>query len=269
MTAAGFRRVHRSPAALPGFLFLFLLLAVVCPAMTGQERASSGAPPAGGTERKPVAHEPPSQESQASIARGRPAKESRPAAGEEEGAEFKQSASVRLVARLTGLSLHAAYWLCVGLNFAVVAGAMLWVFRSKLPGVFRSRTGLIRKAMDEARKASEDANRRLGEIEARLGRLDTEISGMRQAAETEAAAEEQRIRAASEEDKRKIVEAAEQEIATAARLARRDLTAYAADLAVSLAQKKIQVDLASDQALVRGFANGLSDEPERTGKDGR
>src|SRR6266852_6704664 len=41
------------------------------------------------------------------------ARETREAAGEEkdETAEFKQSASVRLVARLTGMSLGQAFWL--------------------------------------------------------------------------------------------------------------------------------------------------------------
>ena len=43
-------------------------------------------------------------------------------------------------------------------------------------------------------------------------------------AEKEAAAEEARIKAAAEEDARKIVESAEQEIAAAAKLARRELT---------------------------------------------
>jgi F-type H+-transporting ATPase subunit b len=192
------------------------------------------------------------------------AKESREAAGEDEQAQFKHSASVQRVARLTGLSLEHAYWLCVVLNFAVVAGAILYFSKRNLPDVFRNRTAAIQKAMQEARKASEEANRRLGEIEARLSRLDTEIGGMRAAAEKEAAAEE---------DARKIVESAEQEIAAAAKLARRELTVYAANLAVSLAARQIKVDAATDQALVRGFANELSPKlpsggGPKTGKEG-
>ena len=81
---------------------------------------------------------------------------------------------------------------------------------------------------------------------------------MRGAAEKEAASEEARIKAAAAEDARKIVESAEQEIAAAAKLARRELTAYAADLAVSLAAQQIKVDPATDQALVRDFGQKLS-----------
>jgi len=185
------------------------------------------------------------------------AKESREAAGESDEDQFKHSPSVQFVAKLTGLSLQKAYWLCVVLNFAIIAGAIFWLSKKNLPAAFRNRTASIQKAMEEARKASEDANRRLAEIETRLSRLGTEIDGMRAAAEKEAAAEEQRIKAAAEDDARKIVESAEQEIAAAAKAARRELTAYAADLAVSLAAKQIHVDPATDQGLVRNFAQGL------------
>jgi F-type H+-transporting ATPase subunit b len=190
-------------------------------------------------------------------------KESREAAGEDEQEQFKHSSSVQLVARLTGLSLEWAYRLCVFLNFAVLAGTLLYLSKKHLPGVFRNRTASIQKAMEEARKASEDANRRLAEIETRLSRLDVEISGMRDAAEKEAAAEEARIKAAAEEDARKIVESAEQEIAAAAKTARRELTAYAANLAVALAGRQIKVDTVTDQALVREFARELSPNPEK------
>ena len=193
------------------------------------------------------------------------AKESREAAGEDEQAQFKHSASVQLVARLTGLSLDHAYWLCVLLNFAVIAGAILYFSKKNLPGVFRGRTASIQKAMQEARQASDEANRRLAEIETRLSKLDAEIGGMREAAEKEAVAEEARIKAAAAEDARKIVESAEQEITAAAKSARRELTAYAANLAVSLAAKQIKVDAATDQALVRGFANELG---PKAGKGG-
>ena len=199
-----------------------------------------------------------SPEHSANAVSGELAKESREAAAEDENAQFRHSASVQMVAKLTGLSLDNAYWLCVVLNFAIVAGVVLYFSKKNLPGMFRNRTASIQKAMQEARQASEDANRRLGEIEARLSRLDAEIAGMRATAEKDAAAEEARIKAAAEEDARKIVESAEQEIAAAAKLARRELTDYAANLAVSLAAKQIKVDAATDQALVQGFARELS-----------
>ena len=187
---------------------------------------------------------------------------SKEAAEEDEAAAFKQSPSVQFFARITGLSLSAAYWVSTIFNFAVIAGVILWALKKALPGLFHDRTAMIRKAMDEARKASEEANRRLGEIEGRLARLDQEIATLRSATEEEARKEEERIRAAAEEDHQKVVQSADQEIAAAARSARHELKAYAADLAVSLAEKKIQVKADEDRELVRSFS-------DRLGKDGK
>lgn len=194
--------------------------------------------------------------------------ESREAAGEEkdEMEEFKHSASVQAIHRLTGLSVQQSYWACFVLNFVVIAAVIIWAGRKFLPGIFRDRTAAIQKAMQEAQKASEEARRKLAEIESRLQKLDVEIGMMRDAAEKEGASEEARIKAAAEEDARKIVLSAEQEIAAAAKAARRQLTAHAADLAVGLAQKQIHVDAATDQALVRNFAAELG-TPEKPGKD--
>ena len=85
---------------------------------------------------------------------------------------------------------------------------------------------------------------------------------MRSESEAAAQAEEQRVLAAVEEERRRIVQSAEQEIAMAANAARRELKSFAADLAVDLAEKKIQSRQIADQALVHEFTSQL-------GKDGR
>jgi F-type H+-transporting ATPase subunit b len=179
-------------------------------------------------------------------------------AAEDDGtAQFKQSPSVRWLGKHLGLSSGAMYWLAVVINFAIIAFGVVYLSRLHLPTLFRNRTESIRKAMDEAKAASDDAKTRLAAIESRLSRLDSDIAAMRSKAEQDGAAEEARIRAAAEDDKQKIVEAAAQEIDVAAKSARRELAAYAADLAVNLARQRIQVDVPADQALVSGFATSL------------
>ncbi len=184
------------------------------------------------------------------------AEASREAAGEEND-QFKNSASVQWLAHATGMKPITAYWVSVGLNFAIIALLLIVLLKSRLPGMFRARTESIRKSLDEARRASELAQKRLSDIEARLSKLDSEIASMRASADAEAKGEEERIRAAAEHDKQKIIEAAEQEIAAATNLARRDLKAYVAELAVSLAEKRIQINAATDEELVRSFVEEL------------
>jgi F-type H+-transporting ATPase subunit b len=88
-----------------------------------------------------------------------------------------------------------------------------------------------------------------------------EITEMRREAEENAAIEEKRIAAETEEERRRIVASAEQDIALAAASARRELKSYAAGLAMDLAEKKIRVGKDTDEALVREFTGQL-------GKDG-
>jgi F-type H+-transporting ATPase subunit b len=140
----------------------------------------------------------------------------------------------------------------------VIAAVLFWAGRRYMPGAFRARTAAIQQAMEEARRASADANRRLADVEARLAKLGDEIAAMKASGEADMAAEGTRIKAAAEEDARKIVESAEQEIAAATKAARRDLSTYAADLAISLAKKQIHVDSATDSSLVRSFSDRLA-----------
>ena len=162
----------------------------------------------------------------------------------EDGGEadaIRNAPAVKWIARHTGLTKNGAYWLCIGLNFAVIFFAIAGLMRKMLPGYFKGRTTTIQKGIEEARKMSEDARRRLAEVEGRLSRLDADIAAMRREADENAKAEEQRLLAAGEEERARIVTSAEQEIEMAANAARRELKAYVAELAVQLAEKKIRV----------------------------
>jgi len=181
--------------------------------------------------------------------------------GHEENAEFKYSPMVQKLGHFIGLGPRGMYWVSMAANFAVLAIFFWMLLKSKLPQMFRDRTTGIQKALKEAQAASAEATARLSAIEARLAKLDSEVGDIRAGAEHEAAAEEERVRAAAEEDKRKVVDAAESEIAAIARSARHDLKSFAASLAVDIAARKIKVDDNTDQALVRQFVG-------RLGKDG-
>ena len=229
------------------FRLLFFLCLVGCAMFAAAPRVHS-------QEAAQSASEPAATQPQA---KPQPAHAKEGAAEGDEEAEFKQSPSVKWLAKLTGLSPSAAYWVSTILNFVIVAVVLVVFLKSPMANFFRERTAGIQKSMEEARRASEEAGRRLAEIEARLAKLDAETAEMRSAADREAGKEEQAARAAAEEAKAKIVKGAEQEIAAAARLARGGLKSYAAELAVSLAEKKIQVNAATDRALVREFLDQL------------
>ena len=181
--------------------------------------------------------------------------------------ELKYSPSVRTLAKYLHLSPIGGYWVGILFDFGILTVLIVVALKKNLPSMFRTRTQTIQRGIAEARKASEEANQRLADIEARLAKLDSEIGALRAAAEKEAAAEEHRVQQAAEEDVRRVVEVAEVEVAAAAKAARRELKAYTADLAVTLAQKRIQIDAATDQELVRSFVSELATAGGDGGKE--
>lgn len=237
----------------PRFLLAMFLVAALGGAACGQQQSK---PRKHKTEQQPSAQA--LQDSEAELGAEKELEEaSREAAGEDATAEFKHSASVRWLAHATGLTPLTAYWVLVILNFAIIAVVLVLIMKSKLPAAFRSRSESIQQGIAEARQASEQAQRRLGDIESRLAKLSSEIAAMAAAADAEAQKEEARILAAADEDKRKVVEAAQQEIDAATRLARTELRAYVSELAVALAEKRIHVNASTDQELVRTFVDQL------------
>ena len=161
-----------------------------------------------------------------------------------------------------GLSKGASFAISLALNFIGIVAFFWFILKSNLPKAFRERTAAIQKGIREAQAASADASRRLTDIESRLSKMDAEVAEIRQSAEHESAAEEERIREAAEHDKQRIIEGAQAEIEAMTRNAQRELKGYAASLAVDLAAREIRVDDSTDHGLVREFVDQL-------GKDGR
>ncbi len=222
-------------------------------------RAQDERRPAASTPKTAEVNAQPSSTSESKVRDANSAPDKAPQASREASsdpdAQFKNSASLKWMAHKLGVSTSTAYGLSVVVNFLLIIGAGVLLLRSRLPALFRNRTQVIRRALDEARKTSAEAQQRLSAIEERLAKLQSEIAAMQSAADHESEVEEDRIRAAAEEEKRRIVEAAEQEITAAVSLAKRDFQAYASDLAVTLAANSIQVDASTDEALLRAFVD--------------
>ena len=238
---------------------LFVVLAIG--ALAAQQPAGSSSPSAS-QQQAPSAQQPQSQNPDTVTGEELTGAAAGEAGEKEDNAQFKYSKSVVWMGHLVGLGPHASYLVYWFLNFVLVILFFVLLFRSSVPKMFRDRTQAIQKGIREAQAASAEAARRLSDIEARLARLDTEVAEIRTSAESEAVAEEARIRQAAEEDKRKILEGVETEIAAIARNARRELKTYAATLAVDLASRQIRVDDTTDKALLREFVGQL-------GKDGK
>ena len=198
-----------------------------------------------------------------SYARGAVAREEQAGGGRERrvpplavGAQARRDA--RLERRAGGHGLHRRELLVL----AVLVG---WFLLKTLPKTFRDRTTAIQKDLVDARTATEEASARLSSVEERLSKLDEQIAAMRAQAEKDSALDEQRIKASVEEDKQKILAAAEQEIAAATALAQRQIQQYAAELAIDQAARKLVVTAETDRLLVQSFARRLMGDDSKEG----
>ncbi|MBI4444224.1 MAG: ATP synthase F0 subunit B [Acidobacteria bacterium] len=145
------------------------------------------------------------------------------------------------------------------INFLVVIGALAYLSKKYIAPLLDQRAKAIREEMEHSAQALEEASRRLTGIEEKLLELDTEIAGLRRSALQEAEAEKARIEQQSEQEAGKIALAAEQEIQAATKTARQELKAYTAELAIALAQKRIQDAISPevDKRMVRSFVEEL------------
>jgi len=149
------------------------------------------------------------------------------------------------------------------INFAIVAGLIVWVFGKLLPPVFRKKAEAISSAIRIATNAKAAADAQLREAETRLANLEKEVAELRAYAEKEGAAEMERLRAATETDVQKIAAAAKAEIEAAERAARLELKALAANLAVDGAESLLakQLTLKAQESLISNFVKSLEGRP--------
>jgi F-type H+-transporting ATPase subunit b len=149
------------------------------------------------------------------------------------------------------------------INFAIVAGALIWVFAKILPPKFRANAENISSAITKATAAKAGADRQLKDAEQRLARLEEEVRALRAQADQEAAAEAERIRALAKSDVEKVAVAAKAEIEAAERAARLELKAIAAKLAVDGAESLVAKQLTpqTQDALIASFVKSLQGSP--------
>ena len=238
-------RVHRRVAL--GLLAASLLFT---PVVTPRLHAQSAAVSSSGQQSEPEAQSPEKAKQE-----------------EDETEAFRHSPAVKYLGSKLGMNADQAASAFTLLNFLVLLFFVSWLLIKMLPKHFRKRNTDIQKHLVDARTATEEANARLSNVEERLSRLDGQIAAMRAQAEKDSAHDEVRILATVEDEKQKILAAAEQEIASATVNARRQIQQFAAELAIEQAARKLVVTAETDRLLVQSFARRLAGDDSKGGQN--
>jgi F-type H+-transporting ATPase subunit b len=149
------------------------------------------------------------------------------------------------------------------INFAIVAGLIVWVFGKVLPPMFQKNAENIASAIIKAAGAKAAADAQLREAETKFGNLPKEVAELRVLAEREARAEAERIRDLTRSDAHKIAAAAKAEIEATERAARLELKALAAKLAIDGAESLLAKQLTAQiqSTLINNFVKSLEARP--------
>jgi F0F1-type ATP synthase membrane subunit b/b' len=131
-------------------------------------------------------------------------------------------------------------------NFTALAGTLIYFLRSPLLTFLAARRAEIRAALVKAAELSAKSARHLAEVERRMAALPAEIDALRARGAADVAAEEKRIAAEAEADRVRLTEQAKRQIDLQLRVAKRELIAHAADLAVKLATERIRLTIRDD-----------------------
>jgi F-type H+-transporting ATPase subunit b len=207
---------------------LALLAVASIPARVGAQREQPGAGEAPHTQPADTPAAPPGD-----------------AAGEQPGTQGEHgTAAAHEPADAHGASL----WSTVAklLNFAILAGTLVYFLRSPLMGYMRDRAVAIREALVTARQMTSAAQSQLEEIDRRMRALPGELEELKARGLRDVAAEEARIRQSAEAERARLVEQTRRDLDLQVRAARRELVAHAADLAVGLASDRIKTMLTND-----------------------
>ncbi len=154
-----------------------------------------------------------------------------------------------------GLSLSVWKWV----NFGILMAGVGYLFAKQGLPFFRERGEGILKDISDAKKTKADADARAASIEARIANLGQEIVQMKASASAEMQSEAKRMEAETAQALAKVQSSAEQEIASATKQAKAELSAHAAALAIDLAAGRIRSTLNAGQStgLVSAFIRDL------------
>lgn len=141
-------------------------------------------------------------------------------------------------------------------NFAILAGALVYLLKKPLGNYLDAKTEQIRSDLAEASRKREQAEAERSEAEARLAGLDQEIAEARAKGLAQAEDERGRILQAAEREAARLAEHAKKGIEDELELARRKLAARAAELSIEMARKKLREEI-SDADRRALFEKGL------------
>jgi F-type H+-transporting ATPase subunit b len=124
-------------------------------------------------------------------------------------------------------------------NFAILVGVLVYFLKSPLLAFLASRIVTVKEDLAGAKAMRIAAETQLADIARRLDALPAEIEALEKQGGEDVRAEQARITQVAAAERERLLEQTRREIDMRLRIARRELTAHAAELAVGVARQRI------------------------------
>ena len=147
------------------------------------------------------------------------------------------------------------------LNFALLVGALVYFLKSPIAAHMAARITQIRHDLVTAADLKKTASAQLAEIQQKVAALPAELEALRRQGAEDVKAERARIAAAAENERVRLLDQTRREIDMRLRVAKRELTEHAAQLAVQVAEQRIKRVITPDDQirLVDRYASQLKE----------
>jgi F-type H+-transporting ATPase subunit b len=136
--------------------------------------------------------------------------------------------------------LGVPFWIWQTVNLALFLALLVYFLRKPAAKFFAERSEGVAASLARATEQRARAEQLVREAEGRLGRIEGEIAELKKTAQTHADAEQAAMTAQTEADAARIVARATTEMDSRVRSARVELTGYAGDLAVEIAEELLE-----------------------------
>ena len=146
-------------------------------------------------------------------------------------------------------------------NFAILVGVLVYFLKSPIAAHLAARITQIRQDLVAAADLKTSASAQLADIQQRMAALPGEVDALRRQGAEDVTSERERISRVAEHERTRLLEQTRREIDMRLRVAKRELTEHAAQLAVQVAEQRIKRAITPDDQirLVDRYASQLKE----------
>ena len=134
-------------------------------------------------------------------------------------------------------------------NFAILGGVLVYFLKTPISTYLVSRSTQIRQDLVAAAELRSTASAQLADIDRKLQALPAELDKLRAQGEQDVKAEQARIAQTAAAERERLIAQTHREIDARLRMARRQLTEDAADLAIKIAEERIKRTITPEDQL--------------------